>query len=546
MLDSNSGLIRYHLLRALVICCLICFSFKTVPVHAQAPNFGWAEGFNSTSRVDTPRVGVDSSGYIHLLANHIGSIQFGSTILDPTNGTRVLAKCDSSGNVLWAVPAGNPVLYSSPYFGSANAFTVDRFGNTLIGDGFQNSATFGSLVLTNPNTNVPTAFIATFDPSGNAIKAQVLLTNLTNYSMVSAIDLDDSGNIYVAGVFKGTADFGVTNLVNGDPVYGSGFLAKYDASGHVIWAQMLPGASHALRVDATGGGYVTGSFASSTASRTAAFGDTILTNAGGRDIFVARFDNAGNWVWAKGGGGIIDDYGEALSLDAAGNCYVTGTYDASGFTHTVKFDSVTLNGAGSDDIFIAKYNTAGALLWVTNAVGSGNDIATGLAVDKSGNAYLAGLFLSSKLNMGNVTLTISPGAAYNGLVAEYSTDGRLLWTKQIVGSSVQTWDIAIDQYENAYVVGIGDATNFDNITIDSPHALWLAKIDGPRVSVSSSGNQIIVSWPTNAVGLHLESATDLNANSWSPVANATTVVGTQNTVTVNTSGNSQFFRLSGP
>src|SRR5437764_11653492 len=77
--------------------------------------------------------------------------------------------------------------------------------------------------------------------------------------------------------------------------------------------------SRGIAVDASGNSYVTGSF-----HDLAVFGDVTLTSTGGYDIFVAKYDSTGKVLWAnQAGGSNFDDHGLAIALDGAGNCYVT-------------------------------------------------------------------------------------------------------------------------------------------------------------------------------------------------------------------------------
>ncbi len=125
-----------------------------------------------------------------------------------------------------------------------------------------------------------------------------------------SIAVDDNGNSYVTGYFYGSATFGTTTLS------GSGiFVAKMDSNGNWLWAKqaggLYSGYSYGIAVDANGNSYVTGYFSGS-----ATFGTTTLTSSSEyySDIFVAKLDSSGNWLWAKQAGEQIVMMAMALLL----------------------------------------------------------------------------------------------------------------------------------------------------------------------------------------------------------------------------------------
>ena len=95
-----------------------------------------------------------------------------------------------------------------------------------------------------------------------------------------------------------------------------------------LWARNAGGSSsdycNSIAVDVNGNSYVTGSFQGS-----ATFGSTTLTSSGGSDIFIAKLDSSGNWLWAKNAGGTGADIGNGIAVDADGNSYVTGYFEGS-------------------------------------------------------------------------------------------------------------------------------------------------------------------------------------------------------------------------
>ena len=97
-------------------------------------------------------------------------------------------------------------------------------------------------------------------------------------------------------------------------------------------------------------------------------------------------------VWAKRAGGIRTDYGNGIAVDGAGNSYVTGAFYDSATFGPGEANETTLTSAGSLDIFVAKYDAAGDLVWAKRAGGASFISGFGIAVDGAGNSYVTGDF----------------------------------------------------------------------------------------------------------------------------------------------------------
>ena len=144
------------------------------------------------------------------------------------------------------------------------------------------------------------------------------------YTRCHSVSTDDNGNLFVTGLFSAPSIFGSTTLINVSVI--DAFLAKYDASGNVQWAISVGGLSNGRSVstDANGNVFVIGEFTSPTIT----FGSTTLGNSSSfADIFLAKYDANGNAQWAKspaGNGGFSE--GTSVSSDAFGDVFVTGNF----------------------------------------------------------------------------------------------------------------------------------------------------------------------------------------------------------------------------
>ncbi len=162
------------------------------------------------------------------------------------------------------------------------------------------------------------------------------------------------------------------------------------------------------------------------------------TNAGSDDLFVVKYNSSGTKQWTKQLGTSSNDYANGVATDSSGNVYVTG-YTGGGLDGNTN--------AGSDDLFVVKYNSSGTKQWTKQLGTSSNDYANGVATDSSGNVYVTGYTgggLDGNTNAGSDDL----------FVVKYNSSGTKQWTKQL-GTSVndQTNGVATDSSGNVYVTG---------------------------------------------------------------------------------------------
>jgi hypothetical protein len=138
----------------------------------------------------------------------------------------------------------------------------------------------------------------------------------------------------------------------------------------------------------------------------------VIGNYGYPDIFVAKLDANGNWLWAKNAGESNHDHGSGIAVDNSGNSYVTGY-----FRYAANFGILTLSGYGEYDIFVAKLDANGNWICADNAGGVNWDYSNGIAVDNSGNLYVTGYFAGTAF-FDNTTLVSNGG--YDLFIARHS------------------------------------------------------------------------------------------------------------------------------
>ncbi len=263
----------------------------------------------------------------------------------------------------------------------------------------------------------------------------------------NGIGIDAAHNVYITGEIEDSAKFGNIKLASAGA--NDGFVAKYDVSGNIVWAKVFGAPigsdkGRAMAVSPSGDIYITGNFTYNTS-----FGSFTLSTSGGNDMFVVKMSTNGDFIWAKKAGGNSQDRGYGIAIDASDNVYVTGT-----FTQSATFKNTTITNSGNHSTFLAKYDSNGSFQWVT----AGGDCcdttkANSIALDDSGNIYLAGYFMDHT-KFGSYQFT-SQGMS-DVYVVKYDPNGNVVWAKQGGGIDEDgAYGIAVDNSnQRVYVTGL--------------------------------------------------------------------------------------------
>ena len=222
------------------------------------------------------------------------------------------------------------------------------------------------------------------------------------------------------------------------------------------WAKSEGGTSSesstGVCTDASGNVFITGLFFSPTIT----FGTTTLTNAGGMDIFIVKYDATGNVLWAKSAGGVYGERGQSVCTDASGNVFITGHF----YSPTITVGTITLTNTNQtidsiSDIFIVKYDASGNVLWAKSEGGGSDERGQSVCTDASGNVFITGSFYSYNLTIGTTTLTKDEWDRYNDIfIVKYDTSGNVLWAKSAGGVGYdEGYAVCTDSTGNLFVTG---------------------------------------------------------------------------------------------
>ncbi len=314
-----------------------------------------------------------------------------------------------------------------------------------------------------------------------------------------SVSADSGGNVFAAGGFSSlTISFGASSLINASTNLDI-FIVKYDDSGNVLWARSAGGSGddYAYSVYADAGGNVL--ITGSFSSSTISFGSTTLINSGGEDIFLAKYDASGNLLWAKSAGGTDGDKGNSVITDAGGNVFITG-YFAS---QTIPFGSVILNNTNLSyrNFFLAKYDPAGNIIWAKSAGADYGTYGSSVTIDPGGNVLLLGYFNGS-FTLGAFTLTSG-----DIFTAKFDIAGNVLWVKSPVGGGQNYGNsISADAGGNIFITGsFPNSITFGSTTLTSANGnfdVFLTKYD-------SNGN---VLWAKSGGGTDIDEGYSVKAD----------------------------------
>ena len=406
-------------------------------------------------------IAVDATGNVYVTGYYRGTASFGGINITSAGSSDVfVAKYNNSGTIQWVRSAGG----TSEDFG--NGIAVDAAGNVYVTGLYSGTASFGGSNITSAgNFDV---FVAKYNSSGTPQWGRSAGGTLVDFGNGIAVDAD--GNVHVTGYYQGTASFGgISRTSAGDYDV---FVAKYNSSGTTQWVQSAGGTGYdsgaGIAADAAGNVYVTGFYIG-----TGSFGGINITSAGAYDVFVAKYNKNGTIQWVRSTGGTLTDESDGIAVDAAGNVYVTGNYQG-----TANFGGISSTSVGNSDVFVAKYNSSGTILWVRSAGGIEYDFGGGIALDAAGNVYVTGHYRGSA-SFGGIS-SISAGI-FDIFVAKYNSSGTIQWVQSAGGILAdESRSIALDATGNVYVTGYyQDTASFGGISRTSAGSsdVFVARLD---------------------------------------------------------------------
>ncbi|WP_337040969.1 SBBP repeat-containing protein [Emticicia sp. 17c] len=401
---------------------------------------------------------IDNAGNIYVIGSYKGTSTFGANTISSNGDYDIfVAKYDKNGILKWVKSGGG----TGEDFGYG--ICVDGSGNVYITGKYKLTATFGALTTTTAAAS--SMFIVKYDNNGNEqwVKSTTPGGTITlSQIFPQDIAIDSNGDLYITGGFYGTVNFGSFTRSTA-PGSSNAFITKCDSSGEFQWVQTLVSlfqqTGYNIAVDSNNNVYVTGTFADNIVFGSISKRSYQSTN----DIFLAKYNSNGVAQWVQSAGGSGYDTGTAVYVDDDNQVYVAGHYEG-----TATFGTSSKTAVDGSDIFLAKYDVDGSLLWVQSAGGSSHDRALGIAVDGNKNVYLTGYFSGSSVAFGSITK-----ASYgpiDGFVAKYNSSGTINWVEIFGGTGHDMFSGGIGCYGNGIIFLTGSysgTANFGTNTLTS-------------------------------------------------------------------------------
>ena len=478
----------------------------------------WAAKIASSATDIGYGIATDSSGNVYVTgqggsnaavsAFNANGTSFGTLTNMGVNDVFIV-KYDTNGVVQWATKLASNVSdigYSITIDQNSNIYATGSFVGGRYSIYGQSSALFSTI----PNAGGTDVLVVKYNTNG--VPQWVARVASTGSEVGYAIDTDNSGNVYVTGIggngvvitaynADGSA-FGTTLPNSGQQ---DAFIVKYNANGVVQWAARIASTSvdigYGIATDSSGNVYVTGQGGVATVTAFNADGTafgTTLSNAGGTDIIIVKYNTNGFVQWVNRLTTSSADVGYGIDTDSSGNVYVTGQGGAATITvfnsdNTI-FGSLTNTGGG--DAYVVKYNTDGFAQWAAKIASSVSDIGYAITTDSSDNVYVAGrsgntsvtTLFNSDGNSSGRTLTNTGGG--DAFVVKYNTNGFAQWGARIGTTSADFgFGIVTDSSGNVYIIGYAGAAT---ITIRNSD-------DTPFGTLANSGSNdaFIVKYNTN-------------------------------------------------
>lgn len=406
-------------------------------------NFVWAKRVGGADNLGCVfnNMKVDTAGNIYLAGHFWSTVDF-----DPGPGTYnltsdnnydiVFMKINSSGDFVWAKKVGSPGaddIVKKMAIDGQSLYITGSYRGTVDFD-----PQSGVYNLQSEN-NSEDAYIAKYNLSDGSLQWAKTLGSGIGFDVGHAIQVDNDGNVYAAGQFRGTVDFDFSPNSTYSLTVPGGFysiyLLKINSSGQFIWVkkfdamdQTYPSEARPYDIAVKGNRiYFTGYFLVSMDCNPAENQQFVINSNGGNyDIYLISLDTDGSFVWAKSYGGIAHDYPYAVRIDKNDDILLAGKYSKN----VNFFPTITNEYVDFYDGFTIKLNKNGFL--------KSDEIVSGEKISIYPNPSSDKIFINSESKILNVKLL--------------DMEGRLLITKNVNEDST---DLDITNLERGvYIVTV--------------------------------------------------------------------------------------------
>ncbi len=355
----------------------------------------WSRSYSGGTKAGTAIDAAPDGSSIVVTGTFSGTVTFATGVSLTSAGSTdaFVARYAADGTLAWVRRAGGSFVES-------DGIAVLPDGGALVTGYFLTPATFGPGEPGAVTLSSGRQFLARYAADGSL----VWVRSTAAYAGRDVAAYPDGSSV-VIGELNGTAVFGAGEA--GETTLSSAaasrdvFVARYRLDGTLVWARLFGDvdSENAGGVDvlADGGALITGSFAGTVTFGAGDPGETTLTSAGGADVVLVRLDSMGRVVWARRAGGASGETGYAVAALPDASSFVVGRYGNMAATFgpgeaCARTLSPFASGASTSDLFVARYDPSGALVWARRGGGTNVDAARGVDAIASGRVVVTGFF----------------------------------------------------------------------------------------------------------------------------------------------------------
>jgi gliding motility-associated-like protein len=457
---------------------ILSFCIWFLSINASSQQLNWALRAGGSSIDISGAVAKDNAGNVYIAGKFSGAnVDFDPSpavfLLSSAGGTDCfVAKYDAAGQFQWAFRFGGNSLDEVHGIGvdqNNNVFITGYFRGTNIdfdpGPGVANVSSNGDAG--NDPGYGGDIFIAKYTSAG-AYQWAFNIGGTDLYDAGIGLSVDAAGNVYAGGYFTNTADFdpGPGTAVLNSAVTGSIFLAKYSTTGAYQWAfglgsPITNNALHDIKTDPAGNVYITGYYQGTNLDFDPGPGVAPLSSNGAYEIFVAKYNTAGQYQLAFSVGGQLNDVARGIGLDNAGNMYVIGDFNG-----TVDFNpgagTALITSHGGNDAFLAKYSPTGQYLWAFGFGGTPDEYGSKVIID-NGHVFITGSFSgTADLDPSAGVDNLTSAGSFDIYLGKYTLDGEYLCSFRLGGPGSDGGYALVSTAPNVFcLTGAFSGTNID-------------------------------------------------------------------------------------
>ena len=421
---------------------------------AGAQSYQWGVHYGGVGEDVVRAMTADAAGNVYSVGYFTDNSDF-----DPGTGTAELVsngffdiyvqKLDTDGGLVWVKGIGGIM------FDYATGVDADEAGNVYISGVYQETVDFdpgvGTFELT--STGGEEVFILKLDVNGDFVWARSI--GSPAYEESTAVSVDGSGNVYVAGYFETPidADPGAAEVILNTNGAQDVFVVKLDPNGDLIWAFNFGGSEQdlALSMDAigTGGVVLAGHF-----NQTVDFDPGIeveerISN-GQADAYVLRIGADGEFISVATFGGPQDVTAWGVDVDAAGDAFAAGSFIGS-----ITAADTTIAGSGPEDAFVVKVDANGDVQWLKAIQGADFQNAYDVHATSEGDVVIAGYFVATTdldPSENELLVTVGSGEPFDAFHVLLDNDGEFISAGQFGGSNfLEHHGVSADANGNFYL-----------------------------------------------------------------------------------------------